>query len=250
MLKSKRPTNPFFLIKAKAIEDKATGNWKYEFQFLTNPGRRTAIVDGDVANVSAKLEQVLHLKGASLPLDQAARKLMIETAIASKPARVISRVATAGWQIDGSRAPWFTVGHTLIGAPKSTFEYASPAVVDKTLGRVLKKSGTLSEWKKRVAAPAARSSCLMLTISAGLAAPLLRSTAMSNFILFLFGKSQSGKTTGLMACTSLYGIGEEDLQNFFATGLKIQEDAAAFDYLVYPMNELGALKGPPARLSI
>jgi putative DNA primase/helicase len=84
----------------------------------------------------------------------------------------------------------------------------------------------------------------MLAISAAFAAPLLQSTGLQSFGLNLFGPSKAGKTTALLAATSVIGIGNEaDLPNWNATSASQQETARLFRDSLLAANEVGLLAG-------
>jgi hypothetical protein len=84
----------------------------------------------------------------------------------------------------------------------------------------------------------------MVAIAASFAAPLVFASGLRNFALHFFGPTRAGKSTALLAAMSVYGLGrEEDLPNWHSSEARRQEIPAAFGDIVFPLNEVGAMKG-------
>jgi len=241
------PAKPL-LKKTRAIKDCATNDWSIEFEFLQPDGTKgRALVTGDDAENVGSLRRNLNQKGARLPRNAEERKALLEGAIAADAKKVVHQLANSGWQIGGP-PPWMSVGTKLIGAPDGVIEYAPPAFIAQSRAKHFAESGTLEEWKSKVAAIAEHSTSITIGIAAAFAAPLLRVAGMQNFALHVFGPSRAGKTTTLLCSTSVYAFGQETrLPNWSSTGLRILESACAFGDLVLPLNEVGAKRGPRKR---
>lgn len=84
----------------------------------------------------------------------------------------------------------------------------------------------------------------MLTVSAAFAAPLVRIMGLQPFGINLFGESEVGKTTALLAATSIIGIGRESmLTNWNASAASFGESAKVFNDSILAANEVGLLAG-------
>ena len=78
----------------------------------------------------------------------------------------------------------------------------------------------------------------------GLAAPLLDFVDFHPFGILLSGPSKSGKSTVLVVSGSVIGISAERcLPNFRATDAALSELPSDFNDMIFPINELGLLKG-------
>jgi hypothetical protein len=233
------------LEKTQAICDLMTGDWYQRLGFLQTDGRRgSVIVPGDEANRADALLRRLNKKGAQLPRVPLERKLLLESVIASKAKQIVHQMATTGWQISKNKPLWFTAGNRMIGAPDGAIECAPAQLIAGSRARWFAERGTLDGWETRIASKALYSTCLTVGISAAFAAVLVRASGLQNFTLHLSGESRTGKTTTLLACTSVCGIGhEEKLKNWNSTGAGLLEAAAAFGDIVFPLNEVGAMKG-------
>ena len=198
----------------------------------------------DDAADATLLAKRLREKGAQLPLEKAARARLIESVIAAKPEKILHQLENPGWQLQGSRRPWFCCGRFLVGAPTGDIEYSAPLFIERSRVKRFAVRGTLEAWKGRVAKKASLSTSLTAILAAAFAAPLKRPSGLQNFTLHLFGRTRVGKTTELIAAMSVFGFGNEsDLPNWNATELRLLEGAAAFGDIVFPVNEVGAKKG-------
>jgi hypothetical protein len=234
------------LEKVRGIKDCATGNWTYEFEFLTADGARgRATVPGDQAKKATALINQLNLKGASLPDAKADLVKLINGIITAKPTKLCHQVANAGWQVQKGGSIWYTVGNRLVGAPTGNIEYAAPQMISESAIAEFTERGTLDDWKNRVALIALYSTSLTIGISAALAAPLMRAAGLSNFGIHLSAETRGGKSTTMLVGMSVSGIGDETkLMNWNTSGTaELLESAAAFNDALFSLNEVGAAKG-------
>jgi hypothetical protein len=169
----------------------------------------------------------------------------VDGVIAAKPDKFVRQIATVGWQIKRAEDLWFCFGKRMVGAPAGSIEYESPRLIARSRAKHFSESGTLDEWRSRIASKALLSTCLTVGISAAFAAPLIRASGLQNFTLHVFAEARAGKTTTLLAATSVYGVGhEEKLKNWNSSGsVELLEAAAGFGDIVFPLNEVGAAKG-------
>jgi len=82
-------------------------------------------------------------------------------------------------------------------------EKNSPSVSTMT------SSGTLDEWKEKVASPCAMQPYLAFSLCVGLAGPLLKFAHMDSFGMHYAGRSSHGKTTSLQVAASEWGCGAD-----------------------------------------
>jgi len=138
----------------------------------------------------------------------------------------------------------FVLKSDIVAPPASKLRLRPPVWLNERQAGVLKTRGTIEDWQRIVAEPARYSTRLMLLISVAFAAPLLKVTGMPNFGVNIHGLSKVGKTTGLLAATSVIGIGSErNLPNWNTTSSAFLETARTFNDLLLAINEVGLLAG-------
>lgn len=169
----------------------------------------------------------------------------LATIINSKPKRMLSYSAKLGWNIDGDA--FMTPEGALFVCPRDR-EPTPPLWLSNEHPVTFKKSGKLKGWKNSVAALSCNSSIAMFAIGCAFAAPLLHHLGLPTFGFNFYGRSKAGKTSALIAGCSVIGIGEESaLTNWGATSAAKSEAARVFNDLIYPLNEVGLIRGSRAR---
>ncbi|MBV9631877.1 MAG: DUF927 domain-containing protein, partial [Xanthobacteraceae bacterium] len=161
-----------------------------------------------------------------------------------KNAKRITIAKATGWRTKRHKA--FVTNFGVVGQCETA---VCPPSVSIPVSRNCR--GTLANWQKYVATPAAYSSRIGIGILAGLAAPLLDFVDRPSFGLMIFGHgddfghgSKTGKSTMQVAAGSTVGFGrEQDLPNFGTSELALAEIFSASNDLMLPVNELGLLKG-------
>jgi len=231
--------------KTLNIFDEGTKTAAEQFAFNDVYGGRATIELP--RNVSRTVRTVLDealLRNADLPYGKAAEEAA-ESAIKSKPKRFARRLPHVGWQTDEDGRPNAFVLGPIVLRPNNTKEkLLAPSWLNDCLLLIPPKTGSLEAWQEEVAKPALKSSRLMLAISCSFAAMVIRLSAFPNFGVNLYGPSKCGKSTALLAGTSVYGIGrEEDLANWAATTAAAYETARVYNDLMMPINETGLIKG-------
>ncbi len=82
----------------------------------------------------------------------------------------------------------------------------------------------------------------MTALSAAFAATLLKLTDRNSFGLNIFGAAKAGKSTVLVAASSVAGVGrEEELPNWAATSASVGESCRFYCDRLMPVNELGLI---------
>ncbi len=81
----------------------------------------------------------------------------------------------------------------------------------------MEAAGTLAEWVAGVGAIRAKSPAFRLVIAASFASPLVAVLGVQSFIVYLWGRSRSGKTPTLKAAGSVWGDPSEGPDGYFRT---------------------------------
>ncbi len=228
--------------KVANAEDEGSGNSFEIFRFVKVNGRKGKVaVERDKARDVDYLYRLLLKKNAALPTDDDDAKSLIQEAINQDPKRYELHATHVGWR--PNRAGFVLKG-SIIGGSEALPRLKPPLWINDRQVGSLKNRGSLEEWRRLVAEPAAYSSRMMLLISAAFATPLLKVVRTPNFGVNLYGLSKVGKTTALLAATSVIGIGQErDLPNWNATSSAFLETARTFNDLLLAVNEVGLLSG-------
>ena len=105
---------------------------------------------------------------------------------------------------------WYGPGFALPGKFFCSDQAADPVKIDPNsiehVGAFATGDGNLRDWRQYVAKPARKSSPLCVSISAALAAPLLRRLNMDSFAINWFGSTSEGKTLALKVAASVAGL--------------------------------------------
>ncbi len=230
------------VIKVSNMEDELTGDAYITYKFSKTCNRKgTLIVPRDEADDPEKLYVLLKRKNADLPADEKKAKAIIKAAITQRPQRHSLLVKHVGWRRNRKT---FVIGGTVIGTRPGTLKKRPPQWLDGHPAARLSACGTVKGWKRQVAGLARYSSVLRVGLCACCAAPLVSVSGLQNFALNFFGRSKVGKTTLLLATTSLYGIGlERDLPNWNTTAGAFMEIARGYNDALLPGNEVSLIDG-------
>ncbi|NYZ17307.1 DUF927 domain-containing protein [Azospirillum sp. RWY-5-1] len=180
--------------------------------------------------------------GYRLPQDRAVATLIHNHLLGSSPKEQRLVVASVGWHGDAFVLPNLPSRQ---GARVILFQGGQA-------GRVacFGKNGTLGDWKRHVAEPAAHSSRLVLSIALAFAAPLLRFTRFDSCGLHLEGPSSKGKTTCLLAATSVSGRPDRrELLTWDATKAALSETAMGHNDCLMCIDELANTEGNSAAVA-
>jgi putative DNA primase/helicase len=166
---------------------------------------------------------------------------VIANEISSRPKEFWLNAAHVGWRKE-PRA--FVLQNRVIGGQEGALTVHPPLWLNDRQRTVIGQEGSLAEWMTSVASPSQYSTRLMFLMSVAFAAPLLEILNRQPFTINLHGTSKVGKTTALLAATSIIGIGSESqLPNWNTTESGFQENARVFNDLIVGANELGLIKG-------
>lgn len=237
MAKTRKP----YLIKTANILDRTTKEAVVEFTFRTIGGGRgrTLLKPSELIDKDRLLKHLLD-RNAVLPADAERRARLIERAAAMEPSVLVVQPENMGWQNKGRG---FLAATGAIGYC-STKEVALPAWVTAKQVIVQRKRGTLDAWVQEVGRRSCRSSAALTAMCAAFAAPLLRVAKMPSFGINIYGVSKVGKTSALLAASSVGGIGLENrMPNFRSTAAARGELSCAFNDQLLALNEVGLLAG-------
>lgn len=117
------------------------------------------------------------------------------------------RVTQPGWVGDPFESPCFAYGSKQYGKAGNGKRLSFAPVPGTRVHEALTTSGTLEEWKTRVAEPLRGLHVPMFALCAAFTAPLLRLVGEESMGWHLFAETSRGKTTLLQVIASVYGRG-------------------------------------------
>jgi putative DNA primase/helicase len=147
------------------------------------------------------LKSILATAGYDWPRDKKLSDAIWAALVDSKPKRRFVFASAPGWYREG-----FALPGKFFCSDKNT----DPVEIDHNsvehVGAFTAGDGNLRDWQQHVAKSARKSSPLCLSISAALAAPLLRRLNMDSFAINWFGSTSEGKTLALKVAASVAGL--------------------------------------------
>lgn len=194
---------------------------------------REVIPDTMLAGDGAELER--YFRGHGFNLSPNGRQLLRQYLIESTPTARARIVKATGWHRAGQSDPVYVL-------PSQTFgESGEPWLYDVT-GEPPKHfaaRGTLSEWRDCVAALCVGNTRLVFAVSAAFAAPLLYLTKDESGGFHIAGNSSDGKTSALVAASSVAGPARDYLQRWRTTDNSLEGLAARYCDALLPLDDLG-----------
>jgi hypothetical protein len=222
------------------IEDESTGEAFEEFHFDTVGGRRESIViERDRADQAKEVRLQLRKFNADLPPDVNRSLREVEGAVNAPPARYLVHSARTGWRQNNTAfvTPWRT-----IDSKKRSRTILPPRRINDAQRCGGRPKGDLGSWKKYVAHPCGFADLGMTMLAAAFTAPLLKIADRQSFGLHVHSASKRGKSTMLLAASSVGGVGrEEEMPNWSATSAAIGELCRLHCDRLMPINEAGLL---------
>ncbi|WP_392338123.1 DUF927 domain-containing protein [Loktanella salsilacus] len=193
----------------------------------------------DISKV-AKLVDELHDRGLHIDGDKANRSAVSNMLMNWKPTETVLLTEKVGWA-DDTYKTFLLADGSAVGRQKAIYLPILPLF---SLKNVLKR-GSLDTWKDTVARRADGNSVLIAAISLAFAGPLLRIIGRNGFGIHFKGKSSTGKTTALIAATSVWG-GSDLMQTWRTTSNALEGMAASANDMFLPLDELGEAKAVDA----
>jgi hypothetical protein len=223
------------------VEDEATGEAFELFAYTTVGGHRDRLlVERDVADKPTEVRSRLRKFNAALSPNYAQSIREVKAAIRARPSHFFSYAACTGWLADDSA---FVTSCGAIDSKIRLRKILPPRRLNVAQRRGAKPEGSLEGWKQEVAVPCGYSDLGITMLSAAFAALLLKLTNRQSFGLHIHGGSKVGKSTNVLAASTVAGVGrEEDLSNWAATSAAVGEFCRQYCDTFMPINEVGLVK--------
>jgi uncharacterized protein (DUF927 family) len=200
--------------------------------------------DGEVASVRLsradlmtfnKFRYDLEDTGYEFPTDPRLARQLHQVVAKMKPRERWELVDCVGWHGDEfvlPNSPVLTDGKILRFESERSEYYVGYT-----------RRGTLPDWQRHVASHATHSSRLVFAISLAFAAPLMRFASIEPGGFHLHGGSSKGKSTCLIAGSSVVGPGiRSELLNWDVTDMALEEVAAGHNDNLLCLDEVGHIR--------
>lgn len=169
-------------------------------------------------------------RGLGVSVTRNKRAKLLEYLASLNPSERVRLVYKAGWHKDAFMLPSGAVG----GSAEVLHYYSEDNRRCK-----MKQAGTLDQWQKQVAGYAVGNPLIAFTMSVAFVAPLLEIMGTETSGFHLYSDSSDGKTTALIAASSILGQGEEYGYKWRATDNAIEGIAAAHSDCLLVLDEIG-----------
>jgi putative DNA primase/helicase len=222
------------------LEDESSGEAFEVFQFLKVGGRPgKLIMERELADDPKQVRLRLMKHNAALSSDYDESMREVTAAIKAAPLHLLRYAASNGWLPDNTA---FVNSSGIIDSKNRQQKILPPRWLNTAQCRGGKPEGHVAGWIKNVAGPCRCSDLAMTALSAAFAAPLLKMTDRHSFGLNIYGASKTGKSTILLAASSVAGVGREgELSNWAATSAAVGENCRIYCDRLMPINELGLI---------
>lgn len=185
-----------------------------------------------LAGDGTEIRKILLSKGLRLGEDRKAKELLTRYLLSCDPIQRVRSVDRIGWFGQTYVLPDRVLGKQLDEKISFIGSYSSQSP--------LQESGTLDEWKKKMAALCSDNHLLTFSVSMSFAGPLLDICHEENGGFHLRGASSVGKTTALFAAASVYG-NKEFIQKWRATANGLEGTAKMYNDLPLLLDEMGEI---------
>lgn len=221
-------------VRARCRDPHGTG-WGKLVAFQNPDGQevREVIPDTLLAGDGAELEK--YFRGHGFNLAPNGRQLLRQYLIESAPSARARIVKTTGWHRAGQSDPVFVLPSMTFGQSAEPWLYDVAGDPPKHFA----PKGTLSEWQDNVAALCVGNSRLMFGVSAAFAAPLLYLTKDESGGFHIAGNSSDGKTSALVAASSVSGPPRDYLQRWRTTDNSLEGLGVRYCDALLPLDDLG-----------
>ncbi len=221
-------------VLARCRDPHGTG-WGKLIAFQNPDGQevREVIPDALLAGDGAELEK--YFRGHGFNLAPNGRQLLRQYLIESAPTARARIVKTTGWHRAGQSEPVFVLPSHTFGQSDESWLYDVSGDPPKHFAA----RGTLAEWRENVAALCVGNTRLAFAVSAAFAAPLLYLTKDESGGFHIAGNSSDGKTSALVAASSVSGPPREYLQRWRTTDNSLEGLAVRYCDVVLLMDDLG-----------
>jgi putative DNA primase/helicase len=211
--------------------DGAGHGWGLMIRFCDPDGREKTIIipRADLCNDRAEALTILASAGLCFPPGKAKQ---IKSALAGlKPTGRVTLIDQSGWVTPGGD---YVLGNITIVRPPTDGNTA-PLYHRTGDTPALLMTGTLEGWREYVSLPCIGNSRLIIALCVAFTGPLLALIGADGFGLHLRGISSSGKSTALIAASSVAGVG---VGTWRATGNGLESTASSANDGLLILDEL------------
>jgi hypothetical protein len=216
--------------KLRRWKDELTGQHFLEIKF-PDELRRSNTMEVDYACVDRipEIVRLLRGRGALMPLGAKAGAAFVSELTEHLPKVVRRKVALPGWH-----GAHFVLPKRTFGSRSKKLKLSEVTASKCTIRGV---AGDIETWKSHVAIHGHSSSYIAFCIMVALAAPLRKYANLPEGAVFnLSGGSGVGKTTAMKCGVSVNGD-PDNLADYNATGLSLEELAAAHNDVLLPLDD-------------
>jgi hypothetical protein len=222
------------------VVDDASGEASEVYEFTQVGGRRRQIIiEREYADDPKFVRARCRKYNAALSANIAKSEAEVRSAIDAEPKNRFRYAARNGWLKDNTA---FVTTDRVIDSRERNREILPPRRHSDAQRLILKPEGTLSFWQAEVAFICGYSDLGMFALSAAFAAMILKMSGRHSFGLNIHGPSKVGKSTILIAASSVAGVGREgELSNWAATAAAVGEHCREHSDRLMPLNEVGLI---------
>ena len=200
-----------------------------KFQDIDGHGHRLPMPMEWLAGESSKILGMLLNMGLRISPKRQSKERLLEYIAQCKPIRRARCVSQCGWFKEAFILPSQTIGHM----QSEKVIYQSPGSFEP----IANASGSLDEWKDKIAKMANGNSRLILALSAGFAGPLLKLMNHENIGIHFRGNSSLGKSTALQVGNSIWDA-PSSIRTYRATANGLEGIAAQHNDRLLCLDEL------------
>jgi putative DNA primase/helicase len=230
------------ICKIARVRDKALDRYVEVIEFPVSTTETSRLeLPPSVINDPVAFEKRLRDAGALLPKDRNKLKKRLTTvAQCDAPVEWVYEAHT-GWSED--RKAFVRLGSVIGRAQSHVIGINQTNTIVEPSGRLL-SNGTWESWRDSVAAAARFSSCMMFSISAAFAAPLLTIKNRQSFTFSIFGGTRIGKSIATLMGASVIGVGRlSDLMTWNTTDARLEQRLAEYNDSIFPIDDLMTMAG-------
>lgn len=169
------------------------------------------------------------LLSMGLDIDYKRRNQVCEYIASHHPERRVIAATSTGWQT----SELFIMPGQNIGTGDAVFQS------DIAHSDDYRSAGTLSGWQSSIGARCEGNPLLMLSVCASLAGPLLFHVQRQGGGFHIVGDSSTGKSSAILAGTSVWGNGEDFKRTWRATGNGLEGIASQRNDTLLALDEIG-----------
>lgn len=191
-----------------------------KFKDHHNQVKKLLVPRAEFNKPASLIERLLNF-GFDVYDNKVAKSFLFELHQYEPPKKNVVIASRPGWNLIRNDKQQAFVTSEKVFEPENV---TSNMVLDDAVNMGLSRSGTLKAWQDNVAALCRGNPRLIFMLCASLSGPLLALLGYRNFGIHIFGQSLSGKTTGAIVASSVYGP-KEFCSSWNSTSNALQETA-------------------------